>query len=285
MSTLRVAAAAAPFGRDLEECFTRIAGLVAEARAQRVRLLVLPEAALGGYLASLDGSASLGGAVTDLPPALRPDGPEIGRLAALAGEMVVCAGFSEDAGAGRRYNSAVCVTGDGVLGTYRKVHQPLGEGDVYAAGEEFPVVDTPVGRLGLLICDDKAFPEAARSLALSGAELVACMSAWPASRTARAARLAEDRWSRRSVLFDRARALENQVVWVSANQAGTFGSLRFVCQAQVVDPGGEVLATTGASPGLAVADVSGALDAARRTMSHLSDRRPELYREPVEVLR
>jgi predicted amidohydrolase len=273
MPALRVAAVAAPFGRDLEECFARIAAYVEQARERGVRLLVLPEAALGGYLAALDG---MDGA--DLPPALRLDGPELRRLATLAGDLVVCAGFAEDAGA-RRYNSAVCVTGDGVLGTYRKVHQPLGEGLAYAAGSEFPVFDTPVGRLGMQICYDKAFPEGARALALQDVEIVACLSAWPASRTAAAARLAEDRWTRRFELFDRARALENQVVWVSANQAGTFGSLRFVAGAQVVDPGGDVLATTGPVAGMAVADVDipAALDGARRAMFHLRDRRPELY--------
>jgi predicted amidohydrolase len=273
MPALRVAAVAAPFGRDLEEGFARIARLAETARERGVRLLVLPEAALGGYLAALDG---VDGA--DLPPALRVEGPELRRLAALAGDLVLCAGFAEDGGS-RRYNSAVCITGDGVLGVYRKVHQPLGEGQAYAPGEEFPVFDTPVGRLGMQICYDKAFPEAARALAVQGAEIVACLSAWPASRTAAAAPRSEDRWSRRFELFDRARALENQLVWVSANQAGRFGALRFVAGAQVVDPGGDVLATTGPKAGMAVADVDvpAVLGEARRAMFHLRDRRPELY--------
>ena len=94
----------------------------------------------------------------------------------------------------------------------------------------------------MMICYDKAFPESARALALDGAEIIVCVSAWPGSRTNAPADLAEDRWTRRFDLFDRARALENQVVWVSANQSGTFGSLRFVCSAKVVDPGGDVLA-------------------------------------------
>jgi predicted amidohydrolase len=236
-----------------------------------VRLLVLPEACLGGYLSDLDGGA-------DGPPALDPDGPEIRALAALAGDMVVCAGYCEAAG-GLRYNSAVCVTGDGVLGRHRKVHMPLREDAAYAAGDRFAAFDTPVGRLGMLICYDKAFPEAARALAVDGAEMVACLSAWPGSRTNPDPDLARDRWTRRFDLFDRARALENQVVWVSANQSGAFGALRFVASAKVVDPGGEVLATTGVAGGTAVADVDvpAALAAARRAMSHLRDRRPETY--------
>jgi predicted amidohydrolase len=271
MSTISVAAVAAPFGRDLEAAFALITDLVARARDRGVRLLALPEAALGGYLADLDGAA-------ELPPALDVDGPEVARLAAIAGDMVVTAGLCESDG-GQRYNTAVAVTGDGVLGVHRKVHQPLGENASYAAGDEFRAFDSPVGRMGMLICYDKAFPESARALAMDGAEVVACMSAWPGSRTGAAADLAEDRWTRRFDLFDQARALENQVVWLSANQSGTFGSLRFVCSAKVVGPGGDVLATTGVDPGMAVAevDVRELLDGARRSMAHLRDRRPDAY--------
>jgi N-carbamoylputrescine amidase len=269
---MKIAAAAAPFGRDLEDCFARIAGLIATARAQGVALLALPEACLGGYLATLDGTASSG------PPALRVDGPEINRLRALAGDLVVTAGYCEDAG-DVRYNSVVCVTGDGVLGNHRKVHQPLSEDASYGAGTGFRAFDTPVGRLGMMICYDKAFPESARSLALDGAEIVVCVSAWPGSRTNPAATLAEDRWKRRFDLFDRARALENQIYWLSANQSGEFGSLRFVAGAKVVDPGGDVLADTGVGAGLAVSDVDVAagIAAARRSMGHLRDRRPDAY--------
>ncbi|MET0426605.1 MAG: carbon-nitrogen hydrolase family protein [Actinoplanes sp.] len=270
---IRIAAVSEAFDRDLEAGFVRIEKLVAAARADGVRLLALPEACLGGYLAHLDGDA-------DQPPALRVDGPEIARLVAIAGDMVVCAGYCEDSGDGNRYNSVVCVGEGRVLGNHRKVHQPLRESASYASGDSFTAFDTPVGRIGLLICYDKAFPESARSLALDGAEIIVCVSAWPGSRTDAPADLADDRWTRRFDLFDRARALENQVVWLSANQSGTFGTLRFVCSAKVVDPGGDVLATTGCAPGVAVADVDvpGALTAARRSMGHLRDRRPDTYR-------
>jgi predicted amidohydrolase len=271
LDTLRMAAVAAPFDRDLEGDFRRIEKLIAEARTEGVRLLALPEACLGGYLANLEGGA-------EGPPALAAGGPEIQRLAELAGDMVVIAGYCEDSG-DRLYNSAVCVTGDGVLGHHRKVHQPLNEGASYGAGGLFEAFDTPVGRLGMMICYDKAFPESARALALNGAEIVVCISAWPGSRTNRSAELAEDRWKHRFDLFDQARALENQIVWLSANQSGTFGDLNFVGSAKIVGPGGEILADTGVSEGMAIAelDVRQALGKARRSMGHLRDRRPETY--------
>jgi N-carbamoylputrescine amidase len=282
VSSLRVAAVAAPFGRDLDADFDRIGALIAQARDRGVRLLALPEACLGGYLTNLDG----GRAGDDPgPPPLRLDGPEVNRLAVLAGDMVVTAGYCELAD-GRLFNSVVCVHGDGVLGNHRKVHQPLGEGASYDRGGEFTAFDTPVGRIGMMICYDKAFPESARALALAGAEIVTCVSAWPASRTHQASDLSADRWVHRFDLFDQVRALENQIVWVSANQSGTFGSLRFVASAKVVDPGGDVLASTGTAPGLALAelDVPAALAGARRAMGHLRDRRPETYAPADQAL-
>ena len=276
-----MAAVAAPFGRDLEAGFATVGRLISEARSAGVRLLALPEACLGGYLSHLDGSTEDGPAEDGTgggPPALDITGPEIRRLARMAGDLVVCAGYCEADG-DQRYNAAVCVSGDGVLGQHRKVHQPLREDASYAAGDRFAAFDTPAGRLGMMICYDKAFPESARALALDGAEIVACLSAWPAARTDPAPDLAQDRWTRRFDLFDQARALENQVVWVSANQSGTFGRLRFVASAKVVDPGGDVLAGTGTSAGMAIADVDvrAALDGARRAMAHLRDRRPGAY--------
>ena len=275
MSVLRMAAVAAPFDRDLEADFARVAALIAAARARGVRLLALPEACLGGYLASLDGTAPPG----EGPPPLELDGPEIARLAGLAGDVVVTAGYCERASDGLLYNSVVCVSGDGVLGNHRKVHQPLSEHASYQRGDRFCAFDTPVGRMGMMICYDKAFPESARILALDGAQIVTCSSAWPGSRTNGTADLAQDRWTHRFNLFDQARALENQIVWLSANQSGTFGELRFVASAKVVGPGGDVLATTGVAAGMAIAelDVAGALVEARRAMGHLRNRRPETY--------
>ncbi|GAA1840438.1 carbon-nitrogen hydrolase family protein [Pseudonocardia ailaonensis] len=271
MTTTRVATVAAPFDRDLEACFARIERLVGQAREAGAQLLVLPEAALGGYVSDLGGTAAA-------PPAFAVDGPEIARLARIAGDLTVTAGYCEQAPTGR-YNSAVCVTGDGVLGTYRKVHQPLQESATYAAGDAFEAFDTPVGRIGMQICWDKGFPEAARALAIDGARIIVSMSAWPISATHRHPDPAQDRWTRRFDLFDRARALENQVVWVASNQFGRFGSLQFAANAKIVDPGGEIVAATGQAEGMVTADfdLAADIDAHRAGMGNLRDRRPDLY--------
>ncbi|MDQ6751387.1 MAG: carbon-nitrogen hydrolase family protein [Actinomycetota bacterium] len=275
MSEIGIAAVAASFGRDVEADLVKIERILEGARAAGADLVVFPEAALGGYLADM---RSEDGGEAGLPPALDPKGPELERLALLAGHTVVCAGFCE-AGEDGRYNSVACVTGDGLLGLHRKVHLPLGEGGHTCTGTELGAFDTPVGRMGMLICYDKSFPEAARELALNGVEVIACSSAWPASATNAAPRIEDDRQTGLFNLWDQARAAENQVVVASANQVGPFGPLRFLGQAKVVGPGGELLATTGPSEGIAHARVDPRAGSARarRSLDYLRDRRPSAY--------
>jgi predicted amidohydrolase len=272
-----LAAVAGSFGSDVARGLDRIARVVDRARARGAEMVVLPECALGGYLGA--GPEGL-----DAATALSVDGPEIERLAAIAGHTVVCAGFTE-AGEGGPYSSAVCVTGDGVIGHHRKVHLPPSEVGAFSPGDSFRAFDTPVGRVGMLICYDKVFPEAARSLALDGAEIVASLAAWPVCRFAPAARICDDRQTRQFNLLDQARAVENQVVWVSSNVAGRSGPLRFMGQAKVVDPDGTVLSRTGGRSGIAVArvDVRGEVTGARGTFSHLADMAPSSYRFPSLV--
>jgi N-carbamoylputrescine amidase len=269
--TLAIAAVAAPFGRDVDRGLERIARILGEARTRGAGLVVLPESALGGYIREAD-------AGPDLPPALDPEGPEIARLIALAGDMVVCAGYTEAGRGGQIYGAAVCVSGDGVLGRQRKVHLPPAERFAYTPGDGFAAFDTPAGRIGMLLCYDKLFPEAARALALDGADVVCCLAAWPADRLNPAPRLRDDRQARHFDVTDQARAIENQVYFVSANQTGPWGRLRFFGRAKVVDPDGVVLARTGARPGVAVAAADpAAVGDSRLVIDHLADRRPEAY--------
>jgi predicted amidohydrolase len=278
MTELTIAAAAAPFSRDMDLCLKTVEDMISRARLQGVDLLVLPEAALGGYVETLHGDA-------DPPPALDPAGPEVMKVAELAGDMVVCVGFCEAGEGGARHNVAACVSGEGVHGLHRKVHLPLDEHRMTTPGDTLAAFDTPVGRLGLLICYDKAFPEAARTLTLDGAEVLCFLSAWPCSATDAAPRLEDDRQWRRAELWDRARAAENSLIVASANQTGSFGRLRFLGGARIVGPGGDVLARTGSQPGLALTtlDVAETLERARRALSPIRDLRPDAYRvaEPV----
>ena len=269
-------AVAARFERDIPRCLAQLQRILAEARGRGASLVVLPESALGGYL--YEPHVAGAPAPCASPPALRRDGPEIARVGQMAGDMVVCVGYTEDAPGGP-YSSAVCVNGDGILGHHRKVHLPVGERATFRPGSGFAAFDTPIGRIGMLVCYDKTFPEAARQLALDGAGLIASLSAWPVCRVDPATLVRHDLQVRHFNLLDQTRALENQVVWVSANQVGRFGRLRFPGQAKVVDPRGRVLAKTGARAGAALArvDAPGVVAAARGRLSYLDDRQPLAY--------
>jgi predicted amidohydrolase len=275
-----MAAVAAHFGRDVQRTLTKLPGIVEQARERGVDLLVLPDATIGGYLLDLHHPAAT---EDGIPGAIDLDGAEVRAVQEMAGDMTICFGISERGDVGGepvRYNTAVCLTGDGVLGTHRKVHLPLGESEAYRPGDEFRAFDTPVGRVGMLIDFDKTFPEAARTLALDGAEVLACLSAWPASVTDRSDRIRSDRQAHLFDLYDCARAAENQVVLVSSNQTGVLGDLRFLGQAKIVDPGGEIVAKTWAKGGMAVAefDVAATIARARRSLDHVRQRSPSAYR-------
>lgn len=282
MSEITMAAAAAPFDRNLERCFQTIQGLITEAKARCVDLLVLPEAALGGYVESIGEDAS---ADMDPPPAFDRDGPELRRVMEMAGDMTVCVGFCEDGGPGIRYNAAACVSGDGLHYVHRKVHLPLREDRVTTAAGDLNAFDTPAGRLGMLICYDKAFPEASRTLTLDGAQALCFLSAWPRSATNFAENLEDDRQWRRSELWDRSRAAENSLFVASANQTGVFGSLHFLGGARITNTNGDVLDVTGTTSGIAYhrLDLEASVEKARRALSPVRDLRPDAYAVPNPI--
>ncbi|MDN6511110.1 MAG: carbon-nitrogen hydrolase family protein [Corynebacterium sp.] len=274
---LPVSTAAAHFGRDTGRALRKIEGMIRHAHTSGAGLLVLPSAAIGGYIGDLRDPS---GPDADLPPAVDLDGPEIAAVTAAAGDLVVCLGVTERGPDGARYNTAVCLDSGGILGTHRKVHLPLNESRVYTAGTDFRPFETPVGRIGLMTDFDKTFPEAARTLALDGAKLIACLSAWPASVTRRADRLANDRQAHLFDLYDCARAAENQVYVVSSNQTGAFEGLRFLGQAKIVDPAGEILGKTWSKSGVVTLgiDIDAGVYTARRQMNHLRQRSTRAYR-------
>lgn len=261
-----VAAVSGSFPLDIELSLRRIEHTVLDARARGAELIVLPEAALGGY--PCDGTEPYA------RPAVLPRHAEaFERLIRAAGPAVVCVGYAE-AAPGGPFSSAICVSGDGILGHHRKVHLPPTERTTFRPGDGFAAFDTPLGRTGMLICYDKVFPEAARELALDGAEIIASLAAWPVCRLRPAPVVRHDPQVRQFNALDVARAVENQVVWVSANHHGSLGRLRFPGQAKVVDPHGRVLAATGARAGLALAavDSRAVVRSAREGLFHLGDR-------------
>jgi predicted amidohydrolase len=148
--------------RNLDACLARLD----EAAAQGAELLVLPECAIPGYMFESAEEA--------LPYAEEIPGPSTEALeeaSSRTGAHVVCGLLERDGD--RLHNAAVLVGPDGLLGSYRKTHLPfLGVDRFVTPGDELPVWDTPLGRIGVEICYDLRFPEVTRTLALRGADIV-----------------------------------------------------------------------------------------------------------------
>lgn len=139
---------------------------ISSAARAGAELVILPELSNSGCdLSSRDGALGLAEAV--------PGGPTARAWAEAAREygLLVVGGLLEVEG-DDVYNSAVVVGPGGLLGRYRKTHFWDREKLVYETGRELPVFETPLGTLGLLVCYDAWFPEAIRTLAMRGAEIL-----------------------------------------------------------------------------------------------------------------
>ncbi len=129
------------------------------------------------------------------------------------------------------YNSAVLIGPDGeVMGEYRKVHLKGEEKLAFRAGYKFPVFETDFGNVGLLVGWDLAFPEAARSLALDGAEILAVCANWEKPHV--------EEW--RAYLL--ARAYENALFIGGANRIGDEYTYSFFGESMIIGPRGELYA-------------------------------------------
>ncbi len=232
----------------------------------RADLLVLPELANSGYLYA---------SPQQLAPCAEPgdgSGPFLSALRGLAagvGGLIVC-GFAEQAREGL-YNSAAAVSAQGVLQVYRKTHLFADEKLLFLPGDSgFQVLEYGGARIGMMICFDWHFPEAARSLALRGAQIIAHPAnlVLPYCQTAMVTR-----------------CLENRVFAVTANRYGTetLGdtSLTFTGASQVLDPLGRRLAEAPAEGHrVAVCEIEPALADDKRVGKGndlFRDRRPEMY--------
>jgi predicted amidohydrolase len=186
---------------------------------------------------------------------------------------VVVGGFAEIGDDGNVYNSAAVVDGSGVLAVYRKIHLWDKEKLVFTAGSTVPpVVDTAVGRLGILICFDLEFPEMPRTLALGGAEIIVVPTNWPLETVPTGERVPE-------VTVAMAAAYSNRVAIAACDRIGAERGQDWNGASSIVNQQGWVVATANAD-GVASADLDLSLSH-NKSLSELvdmfGDRRPELY--------
>jgi predicted amidohydrolase len=258
-----------------DENLTRIQEIFLSAVEKGTQLVVFPECATTGYgFSDLDSAYAVAenipGPTTDVLSTM------CRKHALPKGGPFIVLGLLERGGDKQTvYNSAVIIGPDGLVGTYRKAHLPyLGVDRFTTPGDTgFHVWETPIGRIGLLICYDLRFPEAMRALTLEGADIIALPTNWP------------DGSQNAPEFVTRTRALENRVFVLACNRCGEESGFWFFGRSQISDPAGKVLVEVGAMPatGYAVFDISLArekrivLRPGEFELDTIGDRRPDLY--------
>ena len=267
---MHVAAVQLSAGPDTDANLAQAERLVREAAGRGAQLIVLPEK-----------WTALGSDDEQIAAAQRRDGAAVSLVRALARELeveLVAGSYLERGDDGLVRNTSLLIDAAGeIRASYAKIHMFDVEvgGHVYresaitAAGEDVVVAPLADGTLvGLSVCYDVRFPELYRSLAFGGARVIAIPAAFTHTTTAA-------HWE----VLVRARAIENQLFVVAANQVGEHGSgLRSGGRSMIIDPWGEVLADAGAEVGVidAVLDL-GRVAAVREQIPALSGRRPDVY--------
>ena len=180
--------------------------------------------------------------------------------------LVVGAAIRETAGAPGMANAALCIDEEGNLAAvYRKVHLFGAERRLFSPGDEYVVVTLAGVAVGLLICYDLDFPEAARTVAAAGAELLVTVSA------------NMDPYASDHALYARARAVENRIPHVYVNAVGQEGRLRFCGGSTVADMTGRaVAALSGYQPAVRLVTVPLRPDPADPRPDYLAERRVEV---------
>jgi len=170
------------------------------------------------------------------------------------------------------YNSVALIEDGAVLGVYRKMHLPTEENHYFIPGDSATVVDCRAGRVGLIICYDIVFPEAARLAALEGAEMLCIPSNW----------IARDELERLGSALSVARALEEQMHVVFANGVGTVEARgrtwKLYGGSTLVSAMGQVIVRGGSDEEMVAGVLTDeALAGAANIFPVLRDRRPDAY--------
>lgn len=257
------------------------------AAAAGAQLVLLQELHNGPYFCqrqdpgAFDRAESIPGPTTDW----------LGQLARQHGLVIVGSLFERRA-AGLYHNTAVVLDRDGRLaGCYRKMHIPDDPGYYekyyFTPGDlGFTPIDTSVGRLGVLVCWDQWFPEAARLMALAGAELLLYPTAigWDPEDTPAEQARQRDAW----ITVQRGHAIANGLPLLACNRVGfeaeasaPGGGSQFWGHSFICGPQGEILAEAPTeAPALLTAELDlGRIEAVRRAWPFLRDRRIDAYAE------
>ncbi len=253
---------------DFEVNVSKMEGLFSRVAQQnpQVRLIVMPELATTGYEA--------GARFFELAEE-PPDGPSIRRMGELCRRHRVhlVYGFAERDQRMRDvlYNSAALIDEEGrYLGAYRKVHLFAGEKSWFRPGCGYPLFPTRLGRIGVFICWDAAFPEPARIYAVQGADLLVVATNYEKPYAAD--------WD----LMTAARAFDNTLHLVAANRFGRDKEYDFFGHSRILDPLGRVISKLDEEvEGFITGEIDTDLTVRLRQeyYTFMKDRRPDTYGE------
>jgi N-carbamoylputrescine amidase len=282
-----------PCGEDRRANLDASIAGIREAAARGAALVLLQELHTGVYFCQSEDTARF-----DLAePIPGPSTGELGEVARALGVVVVASLFERRA-AGLYHNTAVVLERDGsIAGRYRKMHIPDDPGFYekfyFTPGDlGFTPIDTSLGRLGVLVCWDQWYPEAARLMALAGAELLLYPTAigWDVREDADDRARQRDAW----ITVQRGHAIANGLPVVVANRVGDEPppggdgpGLRFWGSSFVAGPQGELLAEAPVdAPAVLVVRVDRARsEQVRRIWPYLRDRRIDAYADLVRRYR
>jgi predicted amidohydrolase len=250
-------------GATVESNLERMSAIIDKAGAQKPDLILLSETYVNWGV-----KAPLAETAQPIP------GPATEMLALKARQhrSWIAASLNEREGE-HIYNTAVLLDREGrIAGKYRKTHLPLEEAERgVTPGDDYAVVNTDFGRVGLMVCWDAWFPEVTRILRLKGAEIVLLP-------------IAGDGDARHWDVISRARAMDNGVYLISSATVGKSAS-------RIIDPSGEVLAET--MDGIATAEIDLSREWRLRWLSigpgdgeakslYIKERRPDTYQSLMQ---
>lgn len=276
MTEITVAALQLPLGSSDEGTnIAAVSALVEQAAAQGAQIVLPPELFSGPYFCKIEDEA--------LFALARPvaEHPSVRAMQALAGKLKIAIPTSFFERDGHHYYNTLAMIGpDGAIqGTYRKSHIPDGPGyeEKYyfrPGNDGFKVWDLFGARIGVGICWDQWYPEAARVMALMGAELLFYPTA--IGTEPYDAELDTSRMWRRAMI---GHAVSNCMPVIAANRIGTEDGQRFYGHSFITDEWGDFLGEFGAEEtGVLIARIDLARAARHRAgMGFFRDRRPQLY--------
>jgi predicted amidohydrolase len=240
---------------------------------QGVELAIFPEAYLTGYCVANEAEAERT-AIERTDASLTAIQSAVDRL-----QIGAVVGFAEQGIEGELFNAAAIFEPGQPARYYRKTHLPFLGYDRFAnPGDELEIFETRWGKIGVLICFDLRPPEAARTLALKGAELIVLPTNWPVG-----AEVSADHVSI-------ARAAENKVFFATCDRVGYENGTHFIGRSKIIHTSGRVLASAGDAEEILIADIDLAEARNKRIvnipgeyeMEVFGSRQPSLYRQITE---